>query len=881
MKPILLGALLDTSIQPDIPNKVILGYSDGSQNYGGEGERVYFINSGLKMEDIKLLVDNNDGIISHIGDASLHWSAADRREYAKLLEDFSSHIGDKVIHITQEDRDNWDSKETEAGAQEKANVVQANLEVHAADLGIHTTKLERDRWNNTYTREETANMLSNAQSNSVWKQAVDTFDDLATTYPNAKKGWTCTALDTMTTYTYDGEAWVVAFINTMPLATDEINGLLSAKLHLKLSNIEEFANNYIHPDNVNCRHVTDLQIKKWDQKASTDLATIFKAGLMSSPDKDKLDTIERYANFYQHPDFHPADMIEETPERKFVTEEQIKTWSNPVGVMASETQDGAMSSKDFIKLAEIEEKANHYVHPVKHSSTDIAEDTLHRFVTDQQIADWTGKEDPTTSQARADQALQLAKEYSDGIKTSLLGGAGEAFDTLKELADALGSDKNFSTTIMTELSNKVGIDVYTKHITDFNTHLSTDDRLKLDSVELNANFYIHPQTHPANMIVTSPNYRFVTDGDISLWNSKAPGTIATPTQDGIMSKEYAAKLESISATGKVRSDFNETDPNADSFIFNKPTKLPADGGNADTVGGYTAEELRAANKSSSITIGSTSAGFSDKDVDFICDGTNDVQQITNALAALPSSGGLLLFREGEYIISSTLNIDIMNTTLQGCGNVVFKNNIVADNSIAVKVDAMNCTIKGIKFDGSKQSATGCSLYIDGNTNLITDCNFVNGSIGLRLSSGSYNKIIANDFNTVGRGIIVESVTKDCYGNIITNNSILDCDKEGILLMSSLDKKVSNTIINNNSIWNAYTGIRLTNEYMTPNTINTVINGNNIMRGTGRTDDYLYEQRTVYIEYASHTLVTGNMVRGRDVFDKTTDGTNKIDNNLAL
>lgn len=877
-KPRLLTALLEKDIQENIENKAILAYSDKSDPKYGE---VIFIDTGLKMEDIKTLVDNNDGIISHIGDSSLHWSRADRRRYEKLIEDFSSHIENTVIHITADDRERWDSKETEAGAQAKANVVQANLEVHISDLDVHTTKKERDRWNNTYTREEVANMVSTAQSNSVWKQAVDTYDELLEKYPDPEKGWICTVLDTMVTYSYNGEEWVTAFINTMPLATAELNGLLSAEMYQKLDGVDYNANYYIHPDNVNCRHVTDLQIKKWDAKAEKTIATIFQPGLMGTADKDKLDTIERYANYYVHPEFHSADMIEETDERRFVTSAQIETWSNPVGVMASETQDGAMSKEMYIKLLEIEEKANYYIHPAKHSSTDIAEDRDHRFVSDTQIAYWDAKEESTSAQARADQALQLAKEYTDKVKSDLLGGAGEAFDTLAELADALGADANFSTTILTELSNKVDKDVYYTHTNDYNTHLTDNDRNKIDSVEFNANYYIHPDTHPASMIITSSNYRFVTDGDIAYWNSKASGQLASETSDGIMSKDMYLKLQAITSTGIVQSDWAQTDETAGSYILHKPESLPANGGNSDTVGGYKPSELKSSNKGTTFVIGSTSAGFTDKDVDYLCDGTNDVSQIVLAIQSMPTTGGSLLFREGTYVFTETLELDILNVKLEGSGNTIFKNSILSDNSIMLKLSATNCTIKNITFDGSAMSSTGCCLFIDGNTNLITDCQFLNGTNAIRLSSGSYNKVIANDFNKCARAILLEAPEKEAYGNIISQNSILDCSKEAILLMSSLDYKVSNTVVSSNSIWNAYTGIRLTNEYMSMNTVNTVINGNNIMRGTGLTTDYQYEQRTVYIEYAEHTLVTGNMLMGHDAFDKTTTGTNMMVNNMSL
>ena len=819
-KPELLSALLKTNIADNISDEAVLGYTDGTQK-DKYGEKVIFIDSELRFKDIKTLVDNNNGILAHIKDTTIHWNKADKRQYEAYMEDLTSHIKDTIIHVSQDDRDRWDQKETEAGAQEKANVVQTNLETHIADIDLHTTKKERDRWNNTYTREEVANMVSNAQSNSVWKQAVNTYDDLATTYPDAEQGWICTVLDTLVTYCYDGTKWVVAFINTMPLATDEINGLLSSTLYTKLCNIEEFANYYVHPDNMNCRHVTDLQIKKWDNKASTEVATIFKSGLMSNVDKEKLDTMERYANYYVHPEFHSADIIEETDQRKFVTQEQIDKWSNPVGIMASETQDGAMSKEMYIKLAEIEEKANNYVHPVKHSSTDIAEDVNHRFVTDVQILYWNNKEESVTAQARADQALQLAKEYTDQTKADILGGADGAFDTLKELQDALGADKNFSTTMLTELSNKVDKVVYNDHVNDFDTHLNTNDRLKLNSVEFNANYYVHPETHPASMIITTPTLRFVTDADIATWNSKAPGDLANSTRDGIMSKEYAAKLDAISETGKVRSDWTQTDEDADSFILHKPESMPANGGNADTIEGYTAEQLKTSNKPYTIIIGCVDSGLSDKSVEFICDGTNDTQIIKLALETLPENGGSILFLEGTYKISESIDISRHNTKIVGSSNTVFKNTTTDVENIIV-ISGSNCTISDITFDSNGASNTSSMLTITGNMNIISNCLFKNNNNAINIESSNYNKITDNNFNSNTRAIIIQSNNKESFGNMINSNSIVECAKEGIILMSSLDNKVSNTNINNNTIYNCYTGIRITNEYMNANTVNTII-----------------------------------------------------------
>lgn len=43
-------------------------------------------------------------------------------------------------------------------------------------------------------------------------------------------------------------------------------------------------------------------------------------------------------------------------------------------------------------------------------------------------------------------------------KDAILGGAGTAFDTLKELADALGNDANLSSTLLTDIGKRVRFD---------------------------------------------------------------------------------------------------------------------------------------------------------------------------------------------------------------------------------------------------------------------------------------------------------------------------------------------------------------------------------------------------------------------------------------
>lgn len=81
---------------------------------------------------------------------------------------------------------------------------------------------------------------------------------------------------------------------------------------------------------------------------------------------------------------------------------------------------------------------------------------------------------------------------------------------------------------------------------------TTIEKDKLSGIAANANNYTHPANHPASIIAQDASNRFVTDAEKTAWNGKAAGA-HTHTKAQI-------------------SDF--------------PASLPANGGNATTVGGF-------------------------------------------------------------------------------------------------------------------------------------------------------------------------------------------------------------------------------------------------------------------------------------------------------
>src|SRR5690625_1618559 len=57
---------------------------------------------------------------------------------------------------------------------------------------------------------------------------------------------------------------------------------------------------------------------------------------------------------------------------------------------------------------------------------------------------------------------------------------------------------------------------------------TTAEKNKLAGIEENANYYIHPATHDASMIVENENKRFVSDSKIAEWDAKQDALGYTP-----------------------------------------------------------------------------------------------------------------------------------------------------------------------------------------------------------------------------------------------------------------------------------------------------------------------------------------------------------------
>ena len=103
------------------------------------------------------------------------------------------------------------------------------------------------------------------------------------------------------------------------------------------------------------------------------------------------------------------------------------------------------------------------------------------------------------------------------------------------------------------------------------------NNLVINKVE-NKTVYDYMKT---NNLINADELYFVTGTDEN----------ATEAESGLMSAADKTKLDGIAegAEANVQSDWNVTNTTSDAYIKNKPTTLPADGGNADTVNNHTVE----------------------------------------------------------------------------------------------------------------------------------------------------------------------------------------------------------------------------------------------------------------------------------------------------
>lgn len=99
---------------------------------------------------------------------------------------------------------------------------------------------------------------------------------------------------------------------------------------------------------------------------------------------------------------------------------------------------------------------------------------------------------------------------------SILKGAPKEYDTFREIAEELNTNKDSITEILRAISQRVKMPEGGK--AGQVLKLNSDGKVVFD--EDKDTVYTHPETHKAGIIVTDPSHRFVSDKEKATWNAK-------------------------------------------------------------------------------------------------------------------------------------------------------------------------------------------------------------------------------------------------------------------------------------------------------------------------------------------------------------------------
>jgi len=155
--------------------------------------------------------------------------------------------------------------------------------------------------------------------------------------------------------------------HTNKTVLDNTTASFTNTLKTKLDGIESEANKYIHPNN----HPASIISEDSNHRFMTDT------------EKTKLSGIENNANNYVHPSAHSADMIDETSNKQFIS----LTLKQFLGLLGE--SDNKLTFRGSIVDSGTGGDGS-YVHPSTHPATMIVEDSTHRFMSDTEKTKLTG-----------------------------------------------------------------------------------------------------------------------------------------------------------------------------------------------------------------------------------------------------------------------------------------------------------------------------------------------------------------------------------------------------------------------------------------------------------------------------------------------------------
>ena len=123
--------------------------------------------------------------------------------------------------------------------------------------------------------------------------------------------------------------------------------------------------------------------------------------------------------------------------------------------------------------------------------------------------------------------------------------------------------------------------------------------------------------------------------------------------------------------------------------------------------------LDAGKRTARFTVGTSTAGWTSADCDYLCDGTADQTEINAAITALPATGGEIVILDGTYNITAKIDVTKDNVSIRGNGNATILKrmfNSSVEEGVITLTSRSGCKIANLQVDGNKISYTNDNNY---------------------------------------------------------------------------------------------------------------------------------------------------------------------------
>ena len=257
--------------------------------------------------------------------------------------------------------------------------------------------------------------------------------------------------------------------------------------------------------------------------------------------------------------------------------------------------------------------------------------------------------------------------------------------------------------------------------------------------------------YPAGAFVSADEL----DGYIPITQKGAAGGVASLGSNGKVPEDMLPEMNYLPTAGGTMTG-------AIAMGGNKITGLAAPTEDADASTKKYVDDNAGGKRAARFTVGTSTAGWTAKDCDYLCDGTADDVEINAAIQALPSTGCEIVLLDGTYNLAAQILVDKSNTTLRGNGfaTILSKNfrssNTTTGPAISISGEGSRITALSLLYGATSSHLSGdYGIQIKASDCQVDNCKIDGLYHGVHVNSGGYSaRITQNYFSNCQYGVWV-------------------------------------------------------------------------------------------------------------------------------